>query len=147
MQNKRILYTRPEDGGISIVIPAPGVTQEEVLKSVPPGVYYELVDMAAVPSDRTFRNAWFHDMSPAAQKVGVDLLKAKDITHTRRRGAREKEFAPHDEVIMKQIPGKSAQAAEAARAQIRNKYDNIQVEIDSCTHHSELKAIIDREGL
>jgi hypothetical protein len=47
--------------------------------------------------------------------ITIDMTKAKEIAHEKRRVARSAEFAPHDEVIMKQIPGVDAQAAEAAR--------------------------------
>jgi hypothetical protein len=52
----------------------------------------------------------------------VNMDKAKAIGHDMRRAARAEEFKPHDEVIMKQIPGVNAQQAEAARQAIREKY-------------------------
>ena len=58
--NLRIIYPN-DDGGISIVIPAPecGLSIEEIAaRSVPAGKPYKIVDVADVPSDRTFRNAW-----------------------------------------------------------------------------------------
>ena len=57
MQDKRIIYPN-DDGGISIIVPAPGVTLEQVLKAVPKGKPYQIVDVADVPTDRTFRDAW-----------------------------------------------------------------------------------------
>jgi len=57
MENKRIIYPNDE-GGVSIIVPAPGVSQEDVLKAVPAGKPYKIVDVADVPSDRTFRDAW-----------------------------------------------------------------------------------------
>ena len=146
MENKRILFTN-ETGGVSVIIPAPGATLEQVIKAVPTGAHYEVVDADAIPSDRTFRNAWYHDTTPEPQKVGVDIVKAQDIAHEKRRAKRAEEFAPHDEVIMKQIPGVDAAEAEAARTAIRAKHDAIQAEIDAAADHSELKTIIDREGL
>ena len=53
--------------------------------------------------------------------ITINLGKAKQIGHDKRRAARAEEFKPHDEVIMKQIPGADAVAAEAARAAIRTK--------------------------
>lgn len=146
MENKRILFTQP-DGTIAVIVPAPGATIEQVIKAVPTGAHYEVVDVADVPADRTFRGAWFHDVSPEPQKVGVDTTKAQDITHEMRRAKRTEEFAPLDEIIMKQIPGTSVVDAENARGVIRAKYDAIQVEIDAAVDHTELKAIIDREEL
>lgn len=57
MENQRIIYPNDE-GGVAIVVPAPGVSQEDVLKAVPAGKPYKIVDVADVPSDRTFRDAW-----------------------------------------------------------------------------------------
>ena len=57
MDNKRVIYPT-DDGGVAVVVPAPGVTEEQVLKAVPAGKTYKIVDVADVPSDRTFRNAW-----------------------------------------------------------------------------------------
>jgi len=75
--------------------------------------------------------------------ITVNLNKAKTISHDKRRDARAKEFAPLDEVIMKQIPGNDATAAEAARQVIRDKYATIQTNIDDATTVDELKAIVD----
>ena len=58
--NSRIIYPT-DDGGVSIVIPAPecGLTIEEIAaRSVPEGKPYKIVDVADIPSDRTFRDAW-----------------------------------------------------------------------------------------
>jgi hypothetical protein len=57
MDNKRVIYPTAE-GGVAIIVPAPGATLEQVLKAVPAGVAYEVVSVDDVPSDRTFRNAW-----------------------------------------------------------------------------------------
>ena len=53
--DKRIIYPNNE-GGVSIIVPA--VSVELALKDVPEGVSYEIVDVADIPTDRTFRNAW-----------------------------------------------------------------------------------------
>ena len=57
MINQRVIYPN-NDGGVCIVVPAPGATLEQVLKAVPAGFAYEVVSVDDVPSDRTFRNAW-----------------------------------------------------------------------------------------
>ena len=74
--------------------------------------------------------------------IGINLNKAKDIAHEKRRAARAEEFKPYDEVIMKQIPGNDAQEAEAARQAIRSKYDVLQLQIDSAQSADELKALL-----
>lgn len=58
--NQRIIYLT-DDNGVAVIIPAPdcGLTIEEIAaKDVPEGKPYKIVDVADVPSDRTFRNAW-----------------------------------------------------------------------------------------
>ena len=58
MSDFRIAYTRPEDGGVSIIVPAPGVSIEDAAKAVPHGVPYQVLRADEIPTDRTFRNAW-----------------------------------------------------------------------------------------
>jgi len=74
--------------------------------------------------------------------ITVNLDKAKGIAHEKRRAARAEEFAPHDEVIAKQIPGVSAEEAEAARQAIREKYAAIQSDIDAATDVGDLTDIV-----
>lgn len=74
--------------------------------------------------------------------ITINLDKAKAIAHDKRRAARAEEFKPHDEVIMKQIPGNDAAVAEAARQDIRDKYAVMQEEIDNASSPEELKIIL-----
>jgi hypothetical protein len=58
--NSRIIYPT-DDGGVAIIIPAVecGLTIEQIAtKDVPTGKPYKIVDVADIPFDRTFRNAW-----------------------------------------------------------------------------------------
>ena len=58
--NQRIIY-QTEDGGVAIIVPAPesGLSIQEIAaKDVPAGKTYKIVDVADIPTDRTFRNAW-----------------------------------------------------------------------------------------
>ena len=72
--NQRIIYPN-DDGGVSVIVPAAecGLTIEQIAaKDVPPIVVhgpegsvasstprpYKIVDVADIPSDRTFRAAW-----------------------------------------------------------------------------------------
>lgn len=74
--------------------------------------------------------------------ITVNIDKAKAIAHGLRREARSKEFAPHDEVIAKQIPGAGVAAAEVARQAIREKYADVQARIDTAADASALKDIL-----
>jgi hypothetical protein len=72
--NSRIIYPN-DDGGVSVIVPAAecGLTIEQIAaKDVPPIVVrgpensivsttprpFKIVDVADIPTDRTFRNAW-----------------------------------------------------------------------------------------
>jgi len=134
----RIIY-QTESGGVAVIIPTESV--ELALKDVPEGVTYEIVSEADIPSDRYFRNAWV--MGDCC--VDHDIDKCKQIGHDKRRAARDEEFKPHDEVIMKQIPGADADAAEAARAAIRTKYEQVQTAIDAATTPDEIKAALEAD--
>jgi len=59
---KRIIYPN-NDGGVSILIPTEEyltdhTIEELAAKDVPAGKPFKIVDVADIPSDRTFRNAW-----------------------------------------------------------------------------------------
>lgn len=75
--------------------------------------------------------------------IKINLDKAKQITHEARREARAREFAPHDEIIMKQIPGVDHDQAEQARAAIRARYADMQTRVDQADNIETLKEIID----
>jgi hypothetical protein len=75
--------------------------------------------------------------------IKVNLDKARLIAHDRRRAAREQDFAPFDNVIAKQIPGKSAQEAEAERQKIRDKYAAVQTAIDEAETPDAIKAALE----
>jgi hypothetical protein len=72
--------------------------------------------------------------------ITINLTKAKTIAHDKRREARTNEFKPHDEIIMKQIPGADATVAEAARELIRTKYTEMQTAIDSASTVDAIKS-------
>lgn len=139
MENKRIIYTTPE-GTVSIIIPAPGATYEQLVAVVPPDTEHTLVDIDTIPKDRTFRNAWERSGSAIVHNLG----KAKSIAHDRRRVKRAAELAPLD--VEATIPAK-ASAAEAARQAIRDKHAVIQKNIDNAADIDALKAIIVSENL
>ena len=60
--DKRIIY--PQDNGIvAIVTPTPKylaehTIEELVIKAVPKGKPYKIIDASDIPTDRTFRDAW-----------------------------------------------------------------------------------------
>jgi len=135
--DERIIYQNQE-GGVSIIIPANnhGMTIEEIAeKDVPDNTPYEIVNVADIPSDRTFRGAWKKN----GAAVDTDMPMAKEIAHDMRRIKRDEEFAPID--IKATIPSESA-AAEMTRQVIRDKYAAIQVDIDGASTVDELSAVL-----
>ena len=138
MTNQRIIYSNAE-GGVSVIVPTGELPIEAVAaKDVPAGLAYEIVTTDDVPSDRTFRGAWV--MGDCC--IDHDIDKCKAIGHDKRRALRAEEFAPLDEVIMKQIPGVNAVAAEEARQVIRDKYAEVQDAIDAAETPDAIKAAL-----
>jgi hypothetical protein len=61
--NQRIIYPT-DDGGVAVIVPSSncGLTIEQIAaKDVPEGKPFQIVDVADIPSDRTFRNAWTYE--------------------------------------------------------------------------------------
>lgn len=71
--------------------------------------------------------------------ITINLNKAKAIAHDKRREARAAEFAPLD--IKATIPAE-AQAAETARQAIREKYAELQTQMDAAQSVEELKGLL-----
>lgn len=84
MTTKAILYKRPDDGGVSILIP-----QEPYLsmfgvhliatKDVPDGVAYKIVDLADVPP-RGERDGWMQDDAEFSDGFGKGQYIEKPTT-------------------------------------------------------------------
>lgn len=136
MSTKRIVWTNP-DGTVSVLVPAPGVPESVWRKDIPQGVAVVETTAEALPRDRMFRKAWKLEGSSCFECP----VKAKAVAHEIRRAKREQEFAPHDEVIAKRVPGAEMQA-EAARQQIREKYEGVQQRLDLAQTPDELRAIL-----
>jgi len=75
--------------------------------------------------------------------ITINLEKAKNIAHDKRRAARSAEFAPLD--IKATIPAE-AQAAETARQAIRDKYATMQTAIDDATTVEQIKSAMPQEN-
>lgn len=139
MSDKRIIFTRP-DGGVSVIIPAPGVPMERVMQDVPAdAIAPQVVDLKDIPQDRTFRDAWKQD----GRKCVEDVAKCKEISHEHRRAVRAEEFAPLDVAIASKIPGTDEAAIEAQRQAIRDKHAQAQAAIDAAQNPQALKAVLE----
>lgn len=85
----RIIYQRA-DGGCAVVIPSPEAlrtrTIEDIAReTVPSGMPYAIVPVEAIPSERTYRQAWTLDVGtgtirhnmPKAREIHKDLLRRR----------------------------------------------------------------------
>lgn len=116
----RFAFTRPEDGGLTIIIAAPkgallpligkvdelgvrSLSDEDyrahvIDRSIPKGVaFIELADDWTPPDDRTFRDAWVK----AANKIEIDMPKARNIHRDRLRALRAPKLAALDADYLK----------------------------------------------
>ena len=71
---KRIIFQNDE-GGVSIIVPSDEALNKYGIaaiaaKDVPAGNPYKIVDVADIPSDRTFRGAWEVDAATLTDGVG-----------------------------------------------------------------------------
>lgn len=67
MSDFRIIYPNEETGGVVLVCPAPGFTVDQVIKDVPTGKPYLIVDVNDL-QDFDFFEAWETDFSNAPIK-------------------------------------------------------------------------------
>lgn len=115
----------------------PDLTDDElVAMTVPQGaqdvtVHEELI----YPEDPMFQAAWQLQGSTLVEDLGV----SKEIAHHKRRRVRDQEFTPWDRKVT--VPSE-ATAAEAERELIRQKYAQIQTDIDTAADMSVLRTVV-----
>lgn len=131
---KKIMYTRVDDGGLSVVVPADKAAIEKVLgpltqeqyeahvweRSVPANaINPRYVDEGGIPSTREFRNAWC-DATPEA-KVDISLVKAKDLQLNKMREERKLKLAASDTEFMVALEkGDDLTAIKAKKKKLRD---------------------------
>ena len=92
----RFIYAN-DDGGICIVTPADNtdLTLDQIKdKDCPNGKTVYTVNKSAIPTDRSFRNAWTY--TEYIMGFGIDMAKAREIHKTNIRLAREEKFKELD---------------------------------------------------
>jgi hypothetical protein len=72
--NQVIIY-KTDEGGVAVVVPTPEAFEQHgiqaiAVKDVPAGKPFKIVDVSAIPSDRTFRDAWTVNESELTDGVG-----------------------------------------------------------------------------
>ena len=65
----KIIYTN-SDGTVAIIHPIGDVN--DAIKAVPSGLSYEIVEDSAIPSDRSFRNAWKQNSKTIETEMKMD---------------------------------------------------------------------------
>ena len=129
----KVLIKNP-DGSVGILHPILdcGLTLEEIIaKDVPTGVTHEVVEDETIPTDRTFRNAWKHDLT-------VDIAKAHEITKQRLRIERQPLLEKLDVEVMKNITYPVKLAEIEAQKQVLRDITKV---VDTLTTVEELKAV------
>ena len=101
--------------GVAILTPTGELSAEDTAaKDVPAGVAYRIVNDEDVPSDRTFRNAWKHDLT-------VDFPKAQAITKERLRSDRKPLLEAQDVLFQRALEtGKDATAIVVEKQRLRD---------------------------
>ena len=106
----RIIYTK-SDGTVSIITPAGDVN--DAIKDVPSGLSYEIVEDSAIPTDRSFRNAWKQN----SKTIETDMTKAKEIHKTNIRNVRKDKLAEQDIEFQKALETGADTTAIVAKKQ------------------------------
>lgn len=137
MSNKRVIWTN-QDGTVSVLIPAPGVPDAAWLKDIPAdAINPTATTVEAMPPDRLFRAAW-----KVSGKLCLECpVKSKEVAHEIRRARRAEKFAPHDQIIARQLPGLT-KSAEAERERIRKDDADFQKKLDAARSSKELRALL-----
>ena len=107
----KIIYTN-SDGTVSIITPAGDVN--DAIKDVPSGLSYEIVEDSAIPTDRSFRNAWKQN----SKTIETDMTKAKEIHKDKIRTARTPKLAELDIEFQKALETSSSTTDIVAKKQV-----------------------------
>ena len=145
---KCIIYTRPDDGGLSIVRPTPQFISDWVDEQhaidhilyfdVPKdAIDVQVMDDVSIPVDRSFRGAWVRHKDGG---IAVDMPKARDIHRDRMRAARAPKLAELDVAFQRALEdGKAKTDVTAAKRALRDvtKHPGI----DKAKTPDDLKAV------
>ena len=108
----RIIYTRPEDGGLSFVSASPKERIEQILGPLTDDEYKQHVfsvsiplnainpvevDSTTIPSTMEFFDAWEQDVEP--EKIIINLTKALTVQLSRLRDKREPLLQKYDGLL------------------------------------------------
>lgn len=126
------LLREGEDGAVQII---DAINLEKTL-----AIFPDAVEMVGEFPDEFFRSAW----QLSSSSLVINLNKAKEFCHEKRRVKRDSLFAPYDKIIAAQIPNTDTVAIEQARQDIRVADALVQESINLATTTDELKTIIEK---
>lgn len=120
-----------------ILYGSPEVTVDQLLSSSVPtdAQNVETHDDLVFPEDPLFESAWELQESTLVENITI----AKTTAHDIRRARRDEEFLVWDRKVT--IPAEAANA-EAQRELIRQKYAQIQTDIDSAPDATTLRSVV-----
>lgn len=108
-----------------------------VRRHVPKGALHRVLEHTDLPP-AALAGAWYFGRK---SQLTVDLARARDIAHQLRRWERDAAFRPWDDIVARQIPGRTGEA-ELARERIRQRDAELQREIDAATSAQQLMALL-----
>jgi hypothetical protein len=128
------------DGNVHIVIPAEGVTYDQLLATIPTDAT-DLTPLEAshIPADRTYRDAW----EIGANVVSVDMPKARVIHMSRLRVKRNERLKQLDTDYLKADEDNDGQQKTAIKAKKQQLRDMPQTyDLSTANTPEELKLMI-----
>jgi hypothetical protein len=129
-----IIFTN-DNGGVSTCIPTGEISIDAVLtKDVPAGRGARIVNLADLPRDNDFYDAWEMD----ATSVTVNLDKAKEITKKRLRAERTPLLAAQDVLFQRAL---ESGADTTAIVTEKNRLRDVTGLVDAVTTLEGLRAI------
>ena len=74
--DKKVVFKRP-DGTVGILMPidsCPLTLDEIIIKDVPEGCKYKILNKEEIPTDRSFRDAWTNPDSDLTDGIGTSKM-------------------------------------------------------------------------
>jgi len=142
----RIIYARRKDGGVSIVSFAPSQFNRDtslafdsdalIRKVIPDGVDFDVIEVSALSTDRTFRNAW----EKGDGECVTNLVKALVIAKENIRVVRNAKLLEFDiAMIRADEDGDTALKTAIIEAKTRLRDATLDLRIVDATTEADLK--------
>lgn len=161
MTNRRIIVRKPDET-VEILIPANeyvqelinnGMTEEEAVdfiknKDIESGLETKKLDVSEISTDRRYRNCWKWETSKA-NKIGIDMVKAKAQFMSKMRETRNKELQETDAEMVRinEIGGpQEISDLKKRRQSLRDIPQNWQAQVDAAVTTEDLDSVYNSNG-